>query len=165
MKIAKTLIITTAAAMLLSSGLAMAKSAPKATIQINSESRTLTGSENGKQARDVTWHYGDIDDTVIFNSNISIANSSPDVVYTTIEFRGMNIRDDSFIFPGKSVDNITTNFPFKAVHLILRDNFHAVFFDGLVYPNSHFTITPVDTYVKLGSRSENAKPKLQLIRN
>ena len=156
----------TAAAMLLSSGIAMADGIPKATIEMNAQSKTLIGSPiSANTPRDTTWHYGDINDQVIFSSNISITNSSNDLVYTTIEFKGMNIRDNAFLLPGKSVDNITTNFPFKTVHVTLRDSFKNVFFDGNIYPNSHFTIAPVDTYIVLGARSEGAKSKLHLVRN
>lgn len=165
MNIVKTTLIAASAAMVLSSGLAMANGLPKATLEMNSESKTLIGSSAGNTTRDTTWHYGEVNDQVVFSSNISITNSSNDLVYTTIEFKGMKIRDNSFILPGKSVDNITTNFPFKTVHVILRDYFNTVFFDGYISPNSHFTIAPVDTYIVLGARSEGVKSKLKLVRD
>jgi hypothetical protein len=162
----KTTLSSATAALLLFSGLAMANAAPKATIEINSETKNLVGTlANNNSARDLTWHYGEVNDDVIFSSNISIANRSHDIVYSTIEFRNMNIIDEAFILPGKSVDNITTNFPFRSVHVILSDSYHRVFFDGNIYANSHFTITPVDTYVNFGIKAGSEKAQLKLVRS
>lgn len=165
MNFAKSTLISTCAALLLSSGIALADTAPKASIEKNSHAKVLTGSMNSDfTARGKVWHYGEPNDRVVFESNISLVNKSGDVVFTTIEFYKMNIKDDDVLYPHDVISNITTNFQFNAVHLTLRDSDHNVFFDGNVYPNTHFTIKRVNTDIIFGARAAAGKTKLQLVR-
>jgi hypothetical protein len=163
----KTALTATCATLLLSSGLAMAGNTPKAMIEKNSHSKTLTGaSTNSTQSkRGKTWHFGEVNDNVIFSSNISIVNRSGSIVYSTIDFYGMNIHDTDYLIHNDVIDNITTNFQFVAAHLTLSDSHHDVFFDGNVYPNTHFTIKAINTYINLGARSTEGNAKLELVRD
>ena len=165
MNFLNTAIQTTCATLLLSCGIATAATVPKVVIEKNAQSKTLFGTAvtDVQSARSATWHYGDINDNVVFSSNISIANRSGSTVYTTTEFYGTNILDNDYLMPNDIIDNITTNFTFSAVHLTLRDNHHEVFFDGNVYPNTHFIIRPVNTYITFSARAAEANPKLELV--
>ncbi len=165
MKLSKNTLLATSAALLLSSSIAFAETAPKVSIQKNVQTKVLTGaSSQAMTARGKTWHYGNPDDRVIFDANISLTNKSNSVVFTTVEFYNMNIRDDDVLYPFESINKITTNFQFDAIHLILRDSYHDVFFDGNVYPNTHFTIKRVSTDITLGARAATGKTKLELVR-
>jgi hypothetical protein len=161
----KTTLITACAALLLSGELAMADT-PKASISKSGHSKMVMGSlGNTVRARSKTWHYGEANDQFVFQSNISIANYSGSTVYTTVEFSDMDISDDDVIYRNEVIDNITTNFQFEAVHLILRDSSHKVFFDGNVYPNTHFTIKRINTYITNGARATAGQSDLELVRN
>lgn len=167
MKFIRTTVAVTCATLFLASGLTLAASVPKAVIEKNSTSKSLTGSANTSNMtkRGKTWHYGEVNDNIIFVSNISIANKSGGIVYTSVDFFGMNIHDDDYIYPNDVINNITTNFQFSSVHLTLCDSNHIVFFDGNVYPNTHFTIRRMYTEVVHGARSVEAKSPLQLVRD
>lgn len=166
MNFIKTTVAATCATLLLASGLTMAASVPKVVIEKNNQSKTLTGSaSNNVTKRSKTWHYGEVNDNVIFVSNISIANKSGGIVYSNVDFYGMNIHDNDYILSNDVINNITTNFQFSSVHLTLSDSNHVVFFEGDVYPNTHFTIRRMYTEIVHGVRSAEAKSQLQLVRD
>ncbi len=166
MNFIKTAVAATCATLILASGLTMAASVPKVVIEKNSQSKSLTGSATSNMTkRGKTWHYGEVDDNIIFVSNISIANKSGGIVYSSVDFFGMDIHDNDYITNNDVINNITTNFQFSSVHLTLSDSNHIVFFDGNVYPNTHFTIRRMYTEIVHGARSTEAKSPLQLVRD
>ncbi|MBX9587046.1 MAG: hypothetical protein K2X50_07280 [Gammaproteobacteria bacterium] len=166
MKFLKTTVATTCTTLLLASGLTMAASVPKAVIEKSSHSKSLSGSATSNMTkRGKTWHYGEVNDNIIFVSNISIANKSGGIVYSSVDFLGMNIHDEDYITANDVINNITTNFQFSSVHLTLSDSNHIVFFDGNVYPNTHFTIRRLYTEIAHGVRSAEGKSQLQLVRD
>lgn len=86
-------------------------------------------------------------------------------MYSNVDFYGMNIHDNDYILSNDVINNITTNFQFSSVHLTLSDSNHVVFFEGDVYPNTHFTIRRMYTEIVHGVRSAEAKSQLQLVRD